>query len=86
MYSDPPQRTRMRPREVDMNVSDGEMNSAGARGLPMGRAALTAMCEDIDSAGHEQRPPFDPPELEQCQASDLKVPKSTSGIRTHVNG
>ena len=38
--------------------------------------ALLATAEDIDATLDDQRPPYKPPDLTHCYASDVKVPRS----------
>ena len=48
----------------------------GREGIPCAMAAMLATREDIDSTLGDQRPPYKPPDLPHCYASDLKVPKN----------
>ena len=44
--------------------------------IPWAMAAMLATREDLDATLDDQRPPYKPPDLPHCYASDLKVPKS----------
>ena len=48
----------------------------GNRGIPCAMAAMLPTREDIDATLGDQRPPYTPPDLPHCYASDLKVPRS----------
>lgn len=45
-------------------------------GVSYGLAAALATWEKIDAAVRGQQPPHQPPDLPQCQVSNLKVPKN----------
>ena len=48
----------------------------GNRGIPCAMAAMLATREDIQVTLGDQRPPYKPPDLPHCCASDLTVPRS----------
>ena len=55
---------------------EGTASAGRGGGTPCACAAMLATREDIDAALDDQRPPYKPPDLPQCYASDLKVPGS----------
>ena len=52
------------------------MGAEKGGGVPCVFAAMLATWGDIDADLHDQRPPHKPPDLPQCYASDLRVPRS----------
>ena len=62
---------------------EGTPYAGGSGGIPCGFAAMLATREDIDDTMNDQRPPYKPPDLPHCYASDLRVPKShTEAMRS----
>lgn len=49
---------------------------SGVAGVSFALATAFATREEIDAAVRDQQPPHQPPDLPQCQASDLSVPKT----------
>ena len=66
-------------RLPSLSVGDrGGTPSAGEHGgTRSGLAALLATRKDIDATLHDQRPPYEPPDLLDCYASDLKYQGAT---------
>ena len=52
------------------------METEKGGGIPCAFAAMLATRGDIDAALDDERPPHKPPDLPQCYASDLRVPRS----------
>ena len=50
--------------------------AGGSGGIPCAFAVVLANREGIDTTLGGQRPPYKPPDLPHCYASDLKVPRS----------
>ena len=50
--------------------------AGGSGGIPCAFAVVLANREGIDPTLGGQRPPYKPPDLPHCYASDLKVPRS----------
>ena len=44
--------------------------------MPCAFATRLATREDTENTRRDQRPPYLPPDFQQCYASDLKVPRS----------
>ena len=55
---------------------EGTPPAGGSGGIPLAFAAVLANRENIDPTLGDQRPPYKPPDLPHCDASDLKVPRS----------
>ena len=53
---------------------EGTHPAGGSGGIPCAFAAVLANREDIDPTLGDQRPPYKPPDLPHCYASDLKAP------------
>ena len=62
----------------------GEELSAGkSGGIPWAMAAMIATSEGIEATLSDQRPPYKPPDLPQCYARGLKVPRThTEAMRS----
>ena len=61
----------------------GEELSGKSGGIPWAMAAMLATREDIQATLNDQRPPYKPPDLPQCYARDLKVPRNhTEAMRS----
>ena len=62
----------------------GEELSAGKYGgIPWAMAAMLATREDIEATLNDQRLPYKPPDLPQCFARDLRVPRNhTEAMRS----
>ena len=52
------------------------VGTGGPGGMPCTFATRLVTREDIDNTLKDQLPPYKPPDLPQCYASDLKVPRS----------
>ena len=72
--------TASRRKESTSVGGNGQLSSSVGTGEPGGMpcalATRLAAREDIDNTLRDQRPPYKPPDLPQCYASDLKVRRS----------